>query len=91
MTAPAAPAVSPLSLPELRASLAIEEARCRLPAYALICGNTRIDLEAQIAAALSGAPTWTDTSGSVWGPGALLVGGTVPAPGSNSFTAPLGY
>jgi hypothetical protein len=85
-------AVSPLALPELRSALRIEVARCeKWTDYARLCGTTRTDLEAQIAAALSGAPTWTDTAGSVWGPGALLVGGTVPAPGGNSFTEPLGY
>lgn len=79
------PAVSPLALPFLESSLRIEVARCASPIYARICGNTRIDLERQIDAARSGAPTWTDTAGSVWGPGNLLVGGTVPAPGE-SFT-----
>ncbi len=81
----ATPAVSLLALPYLESSLSIETDRCRLPTYARICGNTRIDLERQIAAARSGAPTWTDVAGSVWGPGNLLVGGTIPAPGE-SFT-----
>jgi hypothetical protein len=49
------------------------------------------DLRAKIAAARSGAPTWTDTAGAVWGAGGLLVGGTVPPPGGSSFTDPLGY
>ena len=79
------PAVSPLALPELNYQLRIETARHLIEGYARICGDTKIDLERQIEAAHTGAATWTDTAGSVWGPGNLLVGGTVPAPGGQGF------
>lgn len=85
------PAISPLALPSLRYELKIEQARCAKPIYAKFCGDRLVDLQRQIEAALSGAPTWTDVAGSVWGAGNLLVGGVVPEPGGNSFCDPLGY
>lgn len=76
-------AVSVLALPTLLTDLRIEETRCRNAVYARICGDTRVNLERQIAAAKSGAATWTDTAGTVWGAGGVRVGGTMPAPGES--------
>lgn len=88
---PKEPAISRLALPNLRYELRIEQARCAKPPYARFCGHRLVDLQRQIEAALSGASTWTDVAGSVWGAGNLLVGGVVPEPGGNSFCDPLGY
>jgi len=78
------PAVSVLALPGLLERLQVEQTRCaKFPVYARTCGDTRVDLERQIKAARTGAATWTDTAGSVWGAGGRLVGGTVPAPGES--------
>jgi hypothetical protein len=80
--APDAPAVSRAALPTLkwfyrRAFVHSRKSEaCKRQFAAEI-----VDLRAQIRAALSGAPTWTDSCGSVWGPGGLLVSGTVPPPG----------
>jgi len=85
------PAISTLALPALESSLRIEVGRGASPIYAKLCGTIRADLERQIEAARTGAATWTDTAGSTWGPGHLLVGGTVPVPGGHSLSEPLGY
>jgi len=76
------PAISPAALPRLRQDLAIAEARVAL---GNICAATFArdveNLHRKIVAAESGADTWTDTNGSVWGAQGLLVGGTVPKSG----------
>ena len=88
----AAPAVPRSALPRLAREYRAAVACAR---YGGACARTwrpvLADLRAKIAAARSGAPTWTDTAGAVWGAGGLLVGGTVPPPGGSSFTDPLGY
>ena len=76
------PAVSPKALPALLADLEIEIARHAWgEVYTKICGHHRVNLERQIEAARTGAPSWTDTKGTIWGAGGLMIGGTKPAPG----------
>lgn len=70
------PAVPPLAVPALERALAVERARHAHPGYARICGGTLVDLERQLEAARTGAPTWTDTSGVVWVAGGLRTGAT---------------
>ena len=76
------PAISPLAIPGLEHRLGVENARCKGATYAKICGSTRVDIQAQLAAAKSGAATWTDTRGSVWGAGGARVDGTPSLPGA---------
>lgn len=76
------PAVSPAALPTLLADLEIEVARCGWgEVYTKICGHHRVNLERQIEAANTGAESWTDTNGTIWGAGGLMIGGTKPKPG----------
>lgn len=75
-------AVSPLALPSLRAAYRRAVARRRLGGFCREAFAPDVaDLRAQIRAAVSGAPSWTDSAGAVWGPGRVLVGGVAPAPG----------
>ena len=75
------PAVSPLAVPAIERALAVERARHAYPGYARICGSTLVDLERQLEAARTGAPTWTDTAGVTWVAGGLQVGAAPSPPG----------
>ena len=78
-----APAIERESLPNLRWRYRIACARHRNAPERLKHHwlDAVVDLRRQIKAAVTGAPTWTDTKGTIYGAGALRVGGTVPEPG----------
>lgn len=78
------PAIDRVALPDLRRRYRIAVARYRNAPARLKHHwiNDVIDLRRQIKAAVTGAPTWTDTLGTIYGAGALRVGGTVPEPGA---------
>ena len=79
-----APAVERGSLPNLRGRYRIAVSRHRNAPDRLKHHwvNDVVDLRRQIKAAVTGALTWTDTKGTIYGAGALRVGGTVPEPGA---------